>query len=78
VKYLALLLVVGLAAGNGQMWPMGEQYTREIVLKIPRPALPSPPCQFYLDHGPWDADKLPQIPKSKGRFPVEASPTSEE
>lgn len=78
MKYLALLLAVGLAAGNGQMWPMGEQFTREIVLKIPcRPALPSPPCQFYLDHGPWDGYP-PQIKKSKGWFPVEVLPTDEE
>ena len=78
MKYLVLLLVAGLAAGNGQMWPMGEKFTREIVLKIPRPAPPSPPCQFYLDHGPWDAAKMPRAKKSKGRFSVEASPTSEE
>lgn len=78
MKYLVLLLVVGLAAGNGQMWPIGEQFTREIVLKISRPALPSPPCQFYLDHGPWDAYKLPQDKKNKRQFSVEASPTSEE
>lgn len=78
MKYLALLLTVGLAAGNGQMWPMGEKFTREIVLKIPQPALSSPSCQFYLDHGPWDAEKIPRMKKSKKRFPVEASPTSEE
>lgn len=78
MKYLVLLLAVGLAAGNGQMWPMGEKFTREIVLKIPRPPLPSPPCQFYLDHGPWDAADMSQAKKNKGWFPVEALPANEQ
>ncbi len=63
MKYLVLLLAASLAAGNGQTWPLGERYTREIVLQIPRPhEFPFPPSQVFLDHAPWDDVKLPPGP----------------
>ena len=59
MKYLVFLLAVGLAAGNGQPWPMGEQCTRETIMYMPRPAPSKPPSQVFLDHTPWEGVKLP-------------------
>lgn len=40
----------------GQVWPEGSSYekvTREVILGIPRPALPRPPGEKYLRTTPF-------------------------
>lgn len=80
-KLMALLILpAALALGNSQLWPMGEQFNREIVLNIPRPArFPSPFCQIFLDHAPWDEFKSkPHLKKGHSIYEPEGEMTDEQ
>ncbi len=66
MRYLTLLVLpFALAVTQNMDWPMGSHFTREMILQIPRPELPSPPCQVFIDKAPWGTP-WPSVGKSQG------------